>query len=59
VPVQATVRTGFANTNKSANPLGRNTSTMAVKTHAKHRVVDSYFNEKLEKMKKEEERKEN
>jgi len=48
------VRTGIANINKSSNPLGRNTSEMAVKSHVKHRVVDKYFDYKVAEIEKKE-----
>jgi hypothetical protein len=45
-----TVRTGYANVMKSSEQIGRNTSSMAVKQHKKHQVVDTYFSAKVEEM---------
>lgn len=44
------VRTGYANVTKSSEQIGRNTSSMAVKQHKKHQVVDTYFSTKLEEL---------
>ncbi len=44
------VRSGYANVTKSSEQIGRNTSSMAVKQHKKHQVVDSYFTSKLEEL---------
>ncbi len=52
------VRTGYANVTKSSEQIGRNTSSMAVKQHKKHQVVDSYFTSKIEEIEKEEREKE-
>jgi hypothetical protein len=44
------VRTGYANVMRSSEAIGRNTSSMAVKQHKKHQVVDTYFTAKVEEM---------
>lgn len=44
------MRTGYANVTKSSEQIGRNTSDMAVKSHKKHQVVDTYFSSKLEQI---------
>ena len=39
---------------KTSEKLGRNISSMAVKQHKKHQVVDTYFASKLEELEREE-----